>query len=330
MAQRRKHVHFIIGLVISGAAIYLSLRKVDFQALAAALQSIHYVFLIPAIVAQLLCFILKGTGWRFLLLPAKKSIRLSSATTVLVIGLMVNNLFPAKMGELARAYLMGEREGLPKTLCLSTVFVEHLLDILVLTAFLLILLPYVALPPWLRTTGMLIGALALALIILLFFMARHEGKFLGWIAKGISRLPKKAGAKIQSIVTHALEGTRVVNGRYILFAASSLVFMWISAFTVAYLVLAACGIFLPFYAAIMVVVFVAFGKIIPSSPGAIGTYHYLVILVLMSFQVEKEAALGAGIILHALSFLLETSIGIAALLAGNLTFRKVARGLEGT
>jgi uncharacterized protein (TIRG00374 family) len=324
----RTHLNFLIGLIISGAAVYLSLRKIDFNALWASLQSVHPFILLPALVGQLFCFVLKGTGWRYLLLPAKKSISAISTTIVLIIGLMVNNLFPAKMGELARAYLMGEREKLPKTLCLSTVAVEHLLDILVLTTFLLILLPSVPLPPWLRTGGTLVGFAALSMLVALFFVMRREETFLKWAGRLLTRIPARFREKIQSVLNNVLQGFRVVTGRYIFYALVALISMWLMAFLVAYLVLAACGLSLPFQAAVMVVVFAAFGKIIPSSPGAIGTFHYLVILVLMSFQVSKEAALGYAIVLHALSFLMETSLGVGLVFAGNLSLGKVARRAE--
>ena len=324
----RTHLNFLIGLIISATAVFLSLRKIDFTVLWASLQSVNHFFLIPAVAVQLSCFVLKGAGWRYLLMPAKKSIRLTSTITVLIIGLMVNNLFPAKMGELARGYLMGEREKLPKTLCLSTVAVEHLLDILVLTTFLLILMPSVSLPPWLRTGGTLVGLVALGIIVVLFFVMRREEKFLGWVGHLLARLPARFREKIQSVLNHVFQGFRVVTGRYIFYTLAALISMWLMAFLVAYLVLAACGLSLPFQAAVMAVVFAAFGKIIPSSPGAIGTFHYLVILVLMSFQVSKEAALGYAIVLHALSFLIETSLGVALVFAGNLSLGRVARRAE--
>jgi len=325
----RTHLQFFIGLIVSAAAVYLSLRKIDFNALWAALQSVNFLFFIPAIAGQLTCFFLKGTGWRYLLLPAKKDIRVISTTTVLVIGLMVNNLLPAKMGELARGYLMGERERLPKTLCLSTVAVEHLLDILILTVFLIILLPFVSLPPWLRTGGMLVGLAAMGLIIFLFIVLRREEKFLGWIHRLLQFLPGRFQEKIQAILNNIFQGLRVITGRYIFYAAAAILSMWIMVFGVAYMILLACGLFLPFQAAVMAVVFAAFAKIIPSSPGSIGTFHYLVLLVVMSFQVSKEEALGYAIILHALSFLMETSLGIALVFAGNLSLGKITRQVEG-
>ena len=321
----RTHLQFFIGLLISAAAVYLSFRKIDFHALWTALQSVHFLFFIPAIAGMLICFFLKGTAWRYLLFPAKKNIRVMSTTTVLIIGLMVNNLLPAKMGELARGYLIGEREKLPKTLCLSTVAVEHLLDIMVLTVFLMLLLPSVSLPPWLRTSGMLVGLAAMGVIVILSLVMRREAQFLGWICRLLRFLPSRFQEKIQAILNNIFQGLRVVTGRYIFYASAVIFLMWITAFAMAYLVMIACGLFLPFQAAVMVIVFAAFGKIIPSSPGAIGTFHYLVLLVVMSFQVDKEAALGYAIILHALTFLVETSLGIALVFAGNLSLGKITR-----
>lgn len=280
-------------------------------------------------VGQFSCFVLKGIGWRYLLMPAKNGISVASATSVLIIGLMVNDLFPAKMGELARGYLMGEREKLPKSLCLSTVGVEHLLDILILLIFLIIFLPSVSLPAWFRASATLVGFTSLGMILILFVVMHREEKFLGWASRLLNYLPERFREKIQLIFNNVLRGLRVVTGRYIFYAFAALSSMWLMVFLVTYLVLIACDLLLPIQAAVMVVVFVAFGKIIPSSPGAIGTFHYLVILVLMSFQVSKEAALGFAIVLHALFFLMETSLGIGALWAGNLSMGKIThRAME--
>ena len=331
MASPLRHrLHLFLGLAVSAAAVYLSLRKIDFQALAAALHSAAYPYLLPAVIGQAACFFLKGTGWRYLLLPAKKGISPLSTTAVLIIGLMVNNILPAKMGELARAYLIGEKERLPKSLCLSTILVEHLLDILVLLAFLLLLLPLVSLPPWLRTSGVGVGAAALTIIVALFFLVRREERFLNWADRAAGFFPAKFQGKIRDLTRNVLQGLRVVSGRYLLYALAFLAGMWSVVSLNAYWVMAAFGLSLPAQAAVMVTVFTAFGKIIPSAPGAIGTYHYLAILVLGSFGVGKETALAYAIVLHALSFLMEIFLGVALLLTGHLSLTRIARQAEET
>jgi hypothetical protein len=324
-SARRNRLHLVIGLVISAAAIYLSLRQIDFKTLRTALSSADYFYILPAMIGQVGCFFLKGTAWRYLLMPAKKTISSLSTTAVLIIGLMVNDLFPAKMGELARAYGMGEKENLSKTLCLSTILVEHLLDISILLLFLLVLLPLVSLPPWLRTTGVLIGFTSLGIIGGLFLAMRREEKFERSLGGLVRYLPGKIQGRAQSVIHNVLQGLRAVTGRYILYSFTLLAGMWLLVSLVAYLVMAAFGLFLPIQAPVMVTVFTAFGKIIPSAPGAIGTYHYLGILVLGSFGVGKETALAYAIVLHALSFLMEVSLGIILLLAGNLSLDRLTR-----
>ena len=324
----RRHLNFILGLAISAIAVYLSLDRVDFKELWGSFRSANYYYLVPAGLIQLSVFFLKGAGWRYLLMPAKKEVRLKSTVSVLMIGLMVNNLFPAKMGELARAYLIGEKEHLPKTLCFSTIMVEHLLDVLVLMIFLLVLMPLVSLPPWLRTSGTLVGFAALSLILVLFLVVRREEKFLGWISRLLVRVPHRFRVKIQEVLQNVLQGMRVVTGRYILYAFGCLLAMWSTVFLVAYLQMAAFGLFLPFTAPIMVIIFVAFGKIIPSSPGGIGTLHYLILVVLMSFGVSKEVALGCAILMHGFGFLVEVGVGFVALVFSRLSLTGITRRAE--
>jgi uncharacterized protein (TIRG00374 family) len=324
----RRHLNFILGLAISAVAVYLSLDRVDFKELWGSFRSANYYYLVPAGLIQLSVFFLKGAGWRYLLMPAKKEVRLKSTVSVLMIGLMVNNLFPAKMGELARAYLIGEKERLPKTLCFSTIMVEHLLDVLVLMIFLLVLMPLVSLPPWLRTSGTLVGFVALSLILVLFLVVRREEKFLGWVSRLLVRVPLRFRVKIQEVLQNVLQGMRVVTGRYILYAFGCLLAMWSTVFLVAYLQMAAFGLFLPFTAPIMVIIFVAFGKIIPSSPGGIGTLHYLILVVLMSFGVSKEVALGCAILMHGFGFLVEVGVGFVALVFSRLSLTGITRRAE--
>lgn len=324
----QRHLKILVGLIISAAAVYLSLRKVDYKVLWASLSSVNMLFVWPAILVQFSCFLLKGAAWKFLLYPTRREVSLSATTSVLTIGLMVNNLFPAKMGELARAYLLGEKEKLPKTLVLSTVGVEHLLDIIVLLIFLLFLLPGVSLPDWLRLTGTTVGWSALILIFIIFLIMRREEKFLNLLLPLGNYFPERMRTKGQSILANFLQGLRVVTGRYLFYALALLIPMWIMSALFAYLMMSACALALPFKAAIMVVIFVAFGKIIPSSPSALGTYHYLVILILTSFQIGKEVALSYAILLHGLASLIEILTGLVALLVGNISLGKITNRLE--
>ena len=75
--------------------------------------------------------------WQYLLRPVKKvsTLRLYP---VVIIGLMANNILPARAGELARAYVLGQREQISKTTSLGTIAVDRLFDGVTLIPLMLI------------------------------------------------------------------------------------------------------------------------------------------------------------------------------------------------
>jgi len=72
----------------------------------------------------------------------------------------------------------------------------------------------------------------------------------------------------------------------------------------------------------------AFGKIIPSSPGGIGTLHYLILVVLMSYGVTRETALGCAILMHGIGFICEVAVGLVALFITGLSLTGITRKAE--
>ena len=58
---------------------------------------------------------------------------------VLMVGFATNNLLPARLGELARAYLLRRRTGLRKTFVLASIFLERVFDGLALVAIIVLL-----------------------------------------------------------------------------------------------------------------------------------------------------------------------------------------------
>jgi uncharacterized protein (TIRG00374 family) len=75
--------------------------------------------------------------WQYLLRPIAR-IRAARLYPVVIIGLTANNLLPARIGELVRAYLLGEREKLSKAASLGTIAVDRLFDGLTLIPMLVI------------------------------------------------------------------------------------------------------------------------------------------------------------------------------------------------
>ena len=58
------------------------------------------------------------------------------------------------------------------------------------------------------------------------------------------------------------------------------------------------GLRLSIWASVLLLVVLQAGLSVPSSPGRIGVFHYLTLVTLMFFAVDRETALSSGVILH--------------------------------
>ncbi len=79
---------------------------------------------------------------------------------------------------------------------------------------------------------------------------------------------------------------------------------WLFGIITNYLVFVAIGLAVPIWAALLILVVTQVGAaVIPSAPGQVGVFHYLAVLSLSVFSVEKEVALGYAVLLHLVVYL---------------------------
>ena len=123
-----------IGFAISGLLLALFLVRVDLGRMTEALAEANYLFLIPGIGLYLISVFFRTLRWQ-MLLRHMRPISVKRLYPVVVVGYMANNLLPLRLGEFVRSYHVGEREGISKTSALMTIFIERVLDALVLLFF---------------------------------------------------------------------------------------------------------------------------------------------------------------------------------------------------
>ena len=79
----------------------------------------------------MLAYLVRAWRWQFLLIGVGH-IPLRSLWSSIMIGFMGNNILPARLGELLRAYSLGRSAGVSRSAALASVVVERILDIGVL------------------------------------------------------------------------------------------------------------------------------------------------------------------------------------------------------
>lgn len=131
-----KNRRFWIGLVITLIFLFLVIYQVrdDIGEMGRALGEANYLFLLPGILFYYLGVYFRAVRWRFVLKPlgSFSSIRIFP---LIVIGMLVNNILPARLGIVARAYILGEKESISKMAVGGTMVVEQISDGVILILF---------------------------------------------------------------------------------------------------------------------------------------------------------------------------------------------------
>ena len=121
----------LIGIVVSAFFLYLALRGIDWDAFAEAFRGIRYVYLVPAVFFTMLGHYSRAHRWKYMMLPIRR-LPIAPLWSATAIAFMVNNLFPARIGEFVRAVAIGRSQGVSKSASFATIVYERVLDVFVL------------------------------------------------------------------------------------------------------------------------------------------------------------------------------------------------------
>ena len=327
----------LVGIAITVLCLGLAFYGVDYHALWGALANANYVLVLPAMLLWLAGYVARSVRWRTILTgsPVGSQFNLFG---VLMIGFATNNLLPARLGELARAYLLRRRTGLRKTFVLASVFLERVFDGLALVALILLLSLLVKPPAWDReadiaanvrlieliATVTFVGvALAIAVLLLRHELATRIFVFLaGALPARLNRFATGAFAAFVNGLS-SMRRPGVVLGTAILSVA-----VWAIEWG-AYLVIAsAFDLGLPTLqlaaACALLLVVVNLGIMLPAAPGYVGTFQFFAVSALAVWGVPREQALAVAIVAHLAQYVLVTGIGLAFFGREHISLRTVA------
>jgi uncharacterized protein (TIRG00374 family) len=315
-----------VGLALGVLLLALAFRGVDPSSLMAALAKTDPTLVILALATVAATMGAKAHRWGLLFYPSHRDLRFGRLLSALLIGQMMNSLLPARLGELARAYLIGETEGQHKLFALGTIVVEKLLDGLMLLLLLALLFLLMPLPDWLRIPGATTGLALAGLLAAILLLTGQRERILGAMDRLCQLVPflERFGLRQRlAVLADGLSSLRATDVNTRLLAWS--VGIWVLAALTNYLTLLALRIEAPLLlASLFVLVVIHIGLVIPSSPARIGVFHYLCVLSLSVFGVEGSLALAYGFVLHFIVVLPIIFVGLFFLWRENLSLYRLA------
>jgi uncharacterized protein (TIRG00374 family) len=314
-----------VGFLVSAFFVYLALRGLQLDQVWQGLQEANYGWAIPGVLVYFVGVWARTWRWHYML-RSLKAIPVRRLFPEVVIGYMGNNVYPARAGEVIRAYALRRNEGVPMSASLATIVVERVFDGLVMLLFVFLSLALAPMPAWLHRIVILASPLfvgALALFLTLAVAPRRVQAVASWFMRRLSavlgRLRPANGRRLSSSLQESAEGIMarflaglgfLRSGRDVglVFAISLLV--WLVETVTYWCIMQGFSFRVPFYVLMLMNGVVNLATIIPSSPGYVGTFDAPGIRVLEGFEVPGTVAAGYILGLHAVLWLPITCLGL--------------------
>ncbi|MBW2673216.1 MAG: flippase-like domain-containing protein [Deltaproteobacteria bacterium] len=301
------------GIAVGFFFVYLSFRGVDLGGIADGLKNTKASF-IPSILGLLVFIqILRSYRWGIILKPimAVDQLSLFSVTSV---GFLAVIAIPARIGELARPYLISTKTGISMSSAVGTILVERVFDGLsVLTLFFIVVL-FTPVPSWLIRGSLLFFFITLAFLGLITLLILRRKASLNFLAPLLKRFPERWHLKLAHLIDSLIDGFTIIpHRRSMCYLAFLSVMIWVINAVAMYLFFFAFDFDLPLSAAFVLMVVVILGIAIPTAPGFVGNWHFFCVLGLGLFGINKADALPYAIVLHFLSIGTIAILGLAFL-----------------
>lgn len=322
----RRWITLFVGVCISAFFAWLGFRELDFAALGEILGEIHVIWLMIGTLVFLLAVYIITWRWYFLLQPVK-DVKVSALFPIVIIGYMGNNIYPARIGEFIRAYILKRNEGVRYVPSLTTILVERIFDGLVMLTFIMVALLFVDIDePVIDaiiqvTVPLFFGALLVFSIVTL----RPEASTRVFKAM-IALLPNRLQNPLHDILDHIMDGLSALRQPQLLVLTWLCSFAtWIVEASVYWFVLQAFDFSVTFWVLMLLIGVANLTTILPSTPGYVGTFHGVVVIILTAFDVAGEQAGAYAITVHLVLWLPITLLGFALLWRQGMGWRELGQ-----
>jgi len=314
-----------LGVFVSLAALAVILYFVDLRRVWIELLQADRLLLSAGGVITFAWLLVRTIVWRSLL---RQKAAYGPVFFTLSEGYLLNNIFPFRLGEVGRAFLLSRKAPVRFMEVLTTILLERSFDILFAASLVLAVLPLLdgqrsaSLTPgvdgassavsWAGTaTG---GAAVILGLAALFVMARFPS--LVWI---IFRKVTARSARLQSLgerfLTPFLDGLAVLKDprSFLVTVAWFLINLTLGVLQY-YVVIRAFFPDAGLLWALFSLGVSSIGWALPSSPGGIGVYEGAIVVSLAVFSPDTDKAFACGVILHFWNYFFTTIIGSYALM----------------
>jgi len=322
---------FVFGLNLEVFGKEIKYSGIDFAAVAGALKEANYIYIIPYMIIYALVYYFRALRWKYFMYPIK-NIKIGTLFTTTMIGFMGNCILPARAGEVVRPVVIGIKEGVSKSASFATIVVERVFDLCTLLLFSFIMLMNFSfadtgkgnLNEQFKGIGTAVGLMAMCLVLFLVALKFKSELVISLLRKIFFFIPEKIMEKFLSVIDSFIVGLGVLqNVKHLFYSSILSVAVWFAMAASFYAMFPAFNLDLPFSSSFVIMILIALGVALPSSPGFIGIYQVACEMALKIVNVEPTVAKSYAIAMWTLNMIPTIIVGLIFLWTGKLKLSQI-------
>ncbi len=298
-----------LGIIIGLVFLWLALRNQNLAEVRAVWARSDASWLLSGSAVYATSLIVRVVRWSRLL-AALGRVRIRDVGEVLLVGNAVNNILPARLGELVRADYGKQRLGQTRSSLLATIFVERLADLAAIVAALLS--GIVVVGPRLYDGGRAWNIVTVVglLGVCLFAVALASAVLVPRTERASQWLPRFARLRLDDLITGLRSWSEV---RKLPFAALTLGVWSLEAAALA-CILRASGIDCGLFELLLIVGLVNLGTLVPTAPAYLGSYQFTYAVAFSALAWAPAHGIAVATIAQAFLLVPATLLGIVILI----------------
>lgn len=320
-------IKIALGLAVGAVFFYLVARGVDWSSVGATLAGSEPLWLIPLVLSLTVHFVFKALRWRVLLSESVHVSRLF-AFRLTMVGFLLNNVFPARLGEVGRLYLLSaNRPDVPFSFGAATLVANKMFDLFAVVVFLLVASLTLPIPAAARWALTVFVVLCVALLGVAFAAAWWRGRELGRgrdesaLAGLLARFGSLGQGAYDVVLEFAHGLATLTSVRRFVHASGHTVVASLALVVGVWSIFQMVGLEGSPLNAVFVVGLIGAGSILPSAPTNAGTHHFFATLALtLPAAADTDVAFSFSLISHAVEVILASVLGAVCLIG--LDWRK--------
>lgn len=293
-----------LGVALGAGLLWIALAQVDTDAAAAAMLNADPRFLAVGLGLYWCDISLRILRWRGLL-KITKPLAVPQVGQVLIVGYAVNNVLPARLGEIFRADFLRRQFAVSRSAAVGSIVIERLLDGAVVVGLFLL---GIALVNFQHGVGVLLTAAAMGAAAVL---AVAIG--VGTLPSYYERLPFSQVSWIKPRLTAFVSSLAVMRTGGFATALVLSVVIWAVECGAIAMVIQACGVRLGLPELWVVVGAASLSTLLPSAPGYIGSLQIAYVAAFTALDEGAEAAIAAATLTQVVLLGSITVVGLAIL-----------------